>query len=300
MLSRMKVAPHFIQSIGYRWQIALLCTLVVSLAACGSTAETADNTDLQITLLPIAVGEASGVLRVQLHNAAQEPITDATVTLEGNMNHAGMAPVIADPLTDDADGTLDGIYQAPFQFSMLGDWILTVAVERADGSKTTKDIHVTVTEAGIQIHDAAPSGSAQTGVESTGQMMVHDVMVRAVPVAGGNGAIYFTVMNGTDQAERLVAVESDVAVAAEMHESINVNNVIRMEPRPDGFEIPAGGSVALTPGGKHVMLLNLKQPLTEGETIAITLRFEHAEPLSVTVPIVALGSTMEGEHQHGD
>lgn len=49
---------------------------------------------------------------------------------------------------------------------------------------------------------------------------------------------------------------------------------------PDGFDIPAGGSVALAPGGKHVMLMNVKQPLIEGESIAITLRFEHADPLS--------------------
>ena len=105
-------------------------------------------------------------------------------------------------------------------------------------------------------------------------------------------------MNGTAQADRLVAVESDVAAATAMHESIDENNVIRMEPRPDGFEIPAGGSVELAPGGKHVMLTNVKQALMEGESIAITLRFDHAAPMSVTVPILGLGSTMEGEHQH--
>jgi len=277
------------------WQPVLLLLSLALLAACGSSTPPASEATVQITLLP---GQAGDGLQVQLHNAAHAPLTDATVTLEGNMNHAGMAPVLTDPVKDGDDGASDGVYSIPFQFSMLGDWIVTVTVDLADGTQTTQDINVTVTDAGIQIQGGGNTGADQTAPNATGAMMVHDAMVRAVPMAGGNGAIYFTVMNGSAQADRLVAVESEVAAATEMHESIDENNVIRMEPRPNGFEIPAGGSVELAPGGKHVMLTNVKQPLTEGESMTITLRFDHADPISVTVPILGLGGTMEGEHQH--
>jgi len=272
--------------------------LLLLLTACGSPAAPTDNADIQITLLPVPAGEESNSLRVQLRDAAQNPITDATVTLEGNMNHAGMAPVFAEPVTDADDGAVDGIYQAPFQFSMLGDWIITVTAEQADGSQGTKDIHVTVTDTGVQITDEASTDMGQVGEQTVAPIQVQDLRVRAVPMAGGNGAIYFTLLNNKAEADRLVAVESDVAMA-EMHESIQENNIIRMEPRPDGFEIPAGGRVELAPGGKHVMLVNLEQPLTEGETIAVTLRFAHAAPLSVTVPVMALDGSMANEHQHG-
>jgi len=273
-----------------------LLLLLLWVTACGATDESPNNAAVQIALLPTPQGETTTILRVQLRNAAQEPITDATVRLEGNMNHAGMVPVIADPVTDSADGSTDGIYQAPFTLTMLGDWIITVAVELADGSQVTEDIPVTVTDAGLQLPAGADKGeNGATG----GQMMVHDAMMRAVPIAGGNGALYFTLMNGAAQADQLLAVESDVA-HAEIHESIEEDNMIRMAARPDGFAIPAGGMVELTPGGKHVMLVGVARPLQEGETITVTLRFAHAAPLSVTVPILALGSTMEGEHQHED
>lgn len=300
-MKREKTALAWRRSGRYRWQVVLWGIVVLLLlTACGSPAVPTDNTDLQITLLPVSAGEESTSLRVQLRDAAQNPITDATVTLEGNMNHAGMAPVFAEPVTDADDGAVDGIYQAPFQFSMLGDWIITITVEQADGSQATRDVNATVTDSGVQIEGEASSSTEQGDAAITGALMVQDAMMRAVPVAGGNGAIYFTLINSGTEADRLVGVESDVAATADLHESIQENDILRMEPRPDGFEIPAGGRVELAPGGKHVMLVNLEQPLTEGETIAVTLRFAHAAPLSVTVPVMALDSSMANEHQHGN
>lgn len=295
-MSRDKQAlTYFVRANRTAWLVllALLLTLVF-LTACGSSTPATPEAAVQITLLPGATADS---LQVQLHNPDHTPLTDATVTLEGNMNHAGMAPIMGKPVHDSDDGASDGVYLIPFQFSMLGDWIITVQVDLADGTQATKDVNVTVTDGGLQIQDG--DQGSQTNQSPTGAIIVQDAMANAVPLAGGNGAIYFTVMNGTAQADRLVAVESEVAASTTMHESINDNNVVRMEARPDGFALPAGGRVELAPGGKHVMLMNLKAPLTEGETITITLRFDHAAPFSVTVPIMALGSKMTEEHQHG-
>ena len=66
--------------------------------------------------------------------------------------------------------------------------------------------------------------------------------------------------------------------AVELHESINDNGVMKMEPHPEGFEIPAGGTLELKPGGKHVMLLGLVKPLAVGDTIELTLNFEGQRP----------------------
>lgn len=286
MVIRNGLARFWYRLAWHGWQVALVCSLFTLLAACGSRSYPTSNGDLQITLLPPSVGVGHDSVRIQLYNREQSPITDATLTLEGNMNHAGMAPIIAGPVSDGDDGARDGIYQASLPFSMLGDWIITVVVTLADGSERTQDINVTITEGGIQTSNDASRGE----VQGTDELTVQNVLVRAVPVAGGNGAIYFVLTNNSNQADRLVAVESAVAATAEMHESVDDNNLIRMEPRPNGFELAPGATIALAPGGKHVMLVQLEQPLVEGDRLPITLRFEHAAPITVTASIVGLGS----------
>ncbi len=78
---------------------------------------------------------------------------------------------------------------------------------------------------------------------------------------GGNGAVYLTVVNGTGVPDQLVSATSPLAATVEFHETVNDNGILRMQPQPDGFEIPAGGSLAFQPGGKHIMLVELSQAI---------------------------------------
>jgi hypothetical protein len=70
------------------------------------------------------------------------------VSLEGNMTHAGMVPVLTESVWDGADGSEDGVYHIPFEFSMLGDWIISVKIENRDGDRFTQDIDVLVDQFG--------------------------------------------------------------------------------------------------------------------------------------------------------
>lgn len=60
---------------------------------------------------------------------------------------------------------------------------------------------------------------------------------------------------------------------------------MRMQPRPEGVEIPANAVIDLEPGGKHIMLINIEDPLEVGRQISITLRFERADPIEFLVPV---------------
>lgn len=129
--------------------IAFNIFMLFCLAGCGSRSQASNAAELQITLVPESAN--AQYLLVQLADQAGKPITNATVSLEGNMQHAGMAPVTGKAVQDNADGKEDGRYQVPFAFTMLGDWVITVSVKGADGKTVQRDIPVTVTEQGVKV-----------------------------------------------------------------------------------------------------------------------------------------------------
>lgn len=92
---------------------------------------------------------------------------------------------------------------------------------------------------------------------------------------------------------RLVSVQSPVAGVAEIHEMAMENDVMKMRQVP-GLDLAAGRTLELKPGGYHVMLLDLKQPLKGGDSVPLTLVFEDAAKKRFTqelqVPVTALGA----------
>jgi copper(I)-binding protein len=104
--------------------------------------------------------------------------------------------------------------------------------------------------------------------------------------AGMNSAAYMLIHNGTSQTDRLLRVESNAAQAVELHRSEVVDEVMTMRP-VESIEIPAGGEVRLEPGGLHVMLIGLTQPLEAGSSIPLTLVFENAGEITVDAEVRA-------------
>ena len=106
---------------------------------------------------------------------------------------------------------------------------------------------------------------------------------------------------------RLVEARSPVAGVVEIHEMAMENDVMRMRQVP-GLDLSAGRTLELKPGGYHVMLMDLKQPLKAGEQVPITLVFEDAAQKRFTqeikAPVTALGGGIapmpmnHGAHKH--
>lgn len=86
---------------------------------------------------------------------------------------------------------------------------------------------------------------------------------------------------------RLVAVSSPVAGAVEVHEMKMVDDVMRMRQVP-ALELPAGQPVALTPGGYHLMLFQLKQQLKDGDKVPLVLEVEDAAKVRSSIKVEAL------------
>lgn len=86
---------------------------------------------------------------------------------------------------------------------------------------------------------------------------------------------------------RLVAVSSPVAGTVEVHEMKMVDDVMRMRQIPV-LELPAGKPVALTPGGYHLMLFQLKQQLKDGDKVPLVLEVEDAAKVRSSIKVEAL------------
>lgn len=111
------------------------------------------------------------------------------------------------------------------------------------------------------------------------------------PVGGG----FLTITNHGAE-DRLIAVETPVAAMAEIHEMAMEGDVMRMRELADGLVIPAGETIELKPGSYHLMFMKLTQSLVEGETVEVTLTFEHAG--TVTLPLM-IGAPNAKAHDHG-
>ena len=108
-----------------------------------------------------------------------------------------------------------------------------------------------------------------------------------------NGAAYLELANHGSTLDRLVAVTTPVAARAELHEHQMDGGVMKMRP-VDGIDIAPGGTAVLKPGGYHVMLMGLKQPLKAGTHFPLTLTFAKAGKLEIDVTVEAAGA------MHGD
>lgn len=143
------------------------------------------------------------------------------------------------------------------------------------------------------------AGKAAAEEFKAGKISVEQPWSRATPGGAKVGAGYLTITNRSAAPDRLLSATTDVAGRTEIHEMSMANGMMRMRPRPDGVEVPANGSVALKPGSTHLMLLDLKQPLKEGDRFSGTLTFEKAGPLDVTFDVRGIGAKAPpDEHQH--
>jgi periplasmic copper chaperone A len=105
---------------------------------------------------------------------------------------------------------------------------------------------------------------------------------------GGNGAVYFLLQNHSAGPDELIAVSSDIAEAAEIHETKMDGDVMKMEPVMS-VPVKEKESIEFAPGGLHVMLIGLQQELKAGDQFEITLQFAGQGNLTLTVPVQETG-----------
>jgi copper(I)-binding protein len=116
------------------------------------------------------------------------------------------------------------------------------------------------------------------------QIKVDDPYVRAVPPGQPNSASFMLLLNGDEQAHKLVDAHSPVAKVVELHTHIEEDGMMKMRRVP-AIDLPAGETTTLAPGGLHVMLIGLQQKLVPGEKVVLTLVFEDGSEVELQAPV---------------
>ncbi len=130
-----------------------------------------------------------------------------------------------------------------------------------------------------------------------GAIEVEHPWSRATPPGAKVGGGYLVIANDGDSDDTLVSATFESAGRTEIHQMSVDNGVMKMRPVEGGVAVPAHGKAELAPNGFHLMFMDLKQPLKQGESVKGTLTFAKAGTVDVVFEIDAIGAM--SKHEHG-
>lgn len=134
--------------------------------------------------------------------------------------------------------------------------------------------------------------------QSPGTIVVEKPFSRATPGGAQVGAGYMTITNKGAAADRLVSASSTATDKVQIHEMSMQDNVMKMRELADGLPVGAGKTVVLALGGYHLMMMGLKSPLKAGDKVPVTLTFEKAGKVEVTLDVQAIGGSPPSHSGH--
>lgn len=151
-------------------------------------------------------------------------------------------------------------------------------------------------------HDNHDGQQQAEGASATiGDLEISSAWTRAMLPGQKAGGGYLNVTNHGEATDRLVSAASPVAGKVEIHNMEVVDDVMTMRPVEGGLELPAGETVELKPGGYHVMFIGVSEPFTEGKNVPVTLEFENAGMVELSLPVrLVRGSGHNHDHNHDD
>jgi periplasmic copper chaperone A len=132
-------------------------------------------------------------------------------------------------------------------------------------------------------------GAAATADVCAGEICVGQAWARATPPGAQNAAVYFSIVNKGSTPDSLIGASTTAAGQAMIHRSTMSGNIVHMD-MVGAVELTPGAHLPFAPVGYHVMLEGLKQRLTDGMTIPITLEFAKAGKLMLAVPVLSVAA----------
>ena len=136
----------------------------------------------------------------------------------------------------------------------------------------------------------AAAAPARADDVKAGDLVITQAWTRATPGGAKIGGGFLTIENKGSSPDKLVGVSADVADKVEVHEMAMDGGLMKMRPVEGGLTIDPGKTVKLAPGGLHLMMMDLKSPLKQGDKLPVTLQFEKAGKVAVTLDVQGVGA----------
>lgn len=130
-------------------------------------------------------------------------------------------------------------------------------------------------------------------------IQIKDPYARAASPSAKAGAVFMMLSNESGQDDRLIAARTDAAKRVELHTHQETGDGVMKMTEIEAIELPAGATHHLMRGADHVMLMGLTGPLEQGAEIEVTLVFEKAGEMTLTVPIDNERKPAKGAHGQG-
>ncbi len=143
---------------------------------------------------------------------------------------------------------------------------------------------------GIALMAVFIAAPARADEVKAGDLVITQAWSRATPGGAKIGGGYLTIENNGKTADRLLGGTADIAAKVEVHEMSTDNGVMKMRPVEGGLTIDPGKTVKLAPSGYHLMIMDLKAPLKQGEKVPVTLNFEKAGKVSIMLDVQGVGA----------
>jgi copper(I)-binding protein len=136
---------------------------------------------------------------------------------------------------------------------------------------------------------ALASGTALADEYRAKTLRISNAFARATPPGAKVAGAFMSIENQGKETDRLVSASSPVAGLVEIHEMAMDGGLMKMRA-VKGIDLKPGATVELRPGGYHVMLEDLKQPLKQGEQVPVLLTFEKAGTVEIKVKVEPMGA----------
>lgn len=267
---------------------------ILLLAACGGrVSQQVDAGDVVMEFEPMSTAVGETMVMITLKDGAGSPINDATLSVKGDMTHAGMTPVVEEIASGE-----NGVYEVPFEWTMGGDWFVTVDAALADGTIVTRrfeDISIEGDGEMAMDDDMEDMGddmemSEDGEIDHGAMIMAGDLSLSGVmgnlALPSDTGAVYVTIANNGTTDDSLIGGTINGCENVELHNMTMEDDVMVMRPVEGGeIPIPAGETVKLQRGGLHVMCIG-KSSFDIGSMAEVTLTFANAGEINLMVPVV--------------
>lgn len=242
----------------------LTCLAIVLLvvAACRQQQPVAPaDIQLELKASDTRVGETTLMLMVT--DADGKPLSNpGTLSVRGDMNHAGMVPVFAE-----AEGATDGVFSLPFEWTMAGSWLVEASLTLPSG-----DI-------------ASETFTFEILTEANGNGMAPMDDHRSMDSAPGEAsAVYMRIKNRGESDRVIISAQSAAADQVDFHNTVVDDDIARMEAL-ESLVIPAGETLELRPGGAHIMLSGLREDLRTEDKVTLRLKCSTGEVYDLDISI---------------